>query len=113
MTVTDGRVHRVGDEGRGESHVGILARHGPEEINVGGPDPAKAVGTKGVAEVGLVGLVGLAAAVGNAVRHATGRRLRDLPFTLDRLMLREPSAPEVRPGASVRPAGRRVRGGGG
>ncbi|WP_078067737.1 xanthine dehydrogenase family protein molybdopterin-binding subunit, partial [Streptomyces jeddahensis] len=38
---------------------------------VGGPDRATAVGTKGVGEVGLVGL---AAAIGNAVFHATGRR---------------------------------------
>jgi xanthine dehydrogenase YagR molybdenum-binding subunit len=51
---------------------------------VGGPDRATAVGTKGVGEVGLVGL---AAAIGNAVFHATGRRLRSLPITIDQLML--------------------------
>ncbi|MGW0931692.1 hypothetical protein [Streptomyces sp. NPDC002644] len=52
-----------------------------EVFFVGGPAPATAVGTKGVDEAGL------AAAIGNAVRHATGRRPRDLPFALDRLML--------------------------
>ncbi|MBA4867387.1 xanthine dehydrogenase family protein molybdopterin-binding subunit, partial [Streptomyces sp. PSKA54] len=51
---------------------------------VGGPDRATTVGTKGVGEVGLVGL---AAAIGNAVFHATGRRLRSLPITIDQLML--------------------------
>ncbi len=51
---------------------------------VGGPDRATAVGTKGVGEVGLVGL---AAAIGNAVFHATGRRIRSLPITIDQLML--------------------------
>ncbi|MFD4661142.1 xanthine dehydrogenase family protein molybdopterin-binding subunit [Kitasatospora sp. NPDC058444] len=55
-----------------------------EVLFVGGPDRATAVGTKGVGEIGLVGL---AAAIGNAVRHATGRRLRSLPFTIDQLML--------------------------
>ncbi len=55
-----------------------------EVLFVGGPDQATAVGTKGVGEVGLVGL---AAAIGNAVFHATGRRLRSLPFTIDQLML--------------------------
>ncbi|MEU5979137.1 hypothetical protein [Streptomyces sp. NPDC047315] len=52
-------------------------------IFVGGPDRATAVGTKGVGEVGLVGL---AAAIGNAVRHATGRRVRSLPITIEQLM---------------------------
>lgn len=51
---------------------------------VGGPDRATAVGAKGVGEVGLVGL---AAAIGNAVFHATGRRLRSLPITIDQIML--------------------------
>ncbi|MFC3572088.1 hypothetical protein ACFOZ0_02050 [Streptomyces yaanensis] len=51
---------------------------------VGTPDRATPVGTKGVGEVALVGL---AAAIGNAVHHATGRRIRSLPTTIDRLML--------------------------
>jgi len=55
-----------------------------EVLFVGGPDPASAVGTKGIGEVGLVGL---AAAIGNAGFHATGRRIRSLPITIDQLML--------------------------
>ncbi|MFB8776439.1 xanthine dehydrogenase family protein molybdopterin-binding subunit [Streptomyces broussonetiae] len=54
-----------------------------EVIFCGGPDRATAVGTKGVGEVGLVGV---AAAIGNAIHHATGRRLRALPFTIDQLL---------------------------
>ncbi|MEV0056034.1 xanthine dehydrogenase family protein molybdopterin-binding subunit [Saccharopolyspora shandongensis] len=50
---------------------------------VGGPDRATAVGTKGVGEIGLVGI---AAAIGNAVYHATGRRIRSLPITIDQLL---------------------------
>ncbi|KUO21519.1 xanthine dehydrogenase family protein molybdopterin-binding subunit [Streptomyces dysideae] len=55
-----------------------------DTLFVGGPDRATAVGTKGVGEIGLVGL---AAAIGNAVFHATGRRIRSLPITIDQLML--------------------------
>lgn len=53
-----------------------------EVIFCGAPDRATKVGTKGVGEIGLVGM---AAAIGNAVYHATGRRLRSLPFTIDQL----------------------------
>jgi xanthine dehydrogenase YagR molybdenum-binding subunit len=41
------------------------------------------LGVKGVAELSLCGV---AAAIGNAIYHATGVRLRELPFTLDRLL---------------------------
>ncbi|GGT15899.1 xanthine dehydrogenase family protein molybdopterin-binding subunit [Streptomyces chromofuscus] len=54
-----------------------------EVVFCGEPDRATKIGTKGVGEVGLVGM---AAAIGNAVHHATGRRLRSLPFTIDQLL---------------------------
>ncbi|MFD3440351.1 xanthine dehydrogenase family protein molybdopterin-binding subunit [Streptomyces sp. NPDC058685] len=54
-----------------------------EVVFCGPPDPATEVGTKGVGEIGLVGV---AAAIGNAIHHATGRRLRSLPFTIDQLL---------------------------
>ena len=41
------------------------------------------IGAKGLGEIGLVGV---APAIGNAVYHATGQRLRDLPITLDKLL---------------------------
>jgi xanthine dehydrogenase YagR molybdenum-binding subunit len=40
----------------------------------------------GVKGVGEIGIVGTAAAVANAVYHATGKRVRDLPITIDKLM---------------------------
>lgn len=40
----------------------------------------------GVKGVGEIGLVGVAAAIANAVYHATGRRVRKLPITLDKLL---------------------------
>ncbi|GHH49567.1 xanthine dehydrogenase family protein molybdopterin-binding subunit [Streptomyces candidus] len=41
------------------------------------------MGSKGIGEIGIVGT---AAAIGNAVHHATGIRLRELPLTPDRLL---------------------------
>jgi xanthine dehydrogenase YagR molybdenum-binding subunit len=41
------------------------------------------LGAKGVGEIGIVGT---AAAIANAVYHATGIRVRDLPITLDKLL---------------------------
>jgi xanthine dehydrogenase YagR molybdenum-binding subunit len=36
--------------------------------------------------IGEIGVTGAAAAVANAIYHATGKRIRDLPITLDKLM---------------------------
>jgi xanthine dehydrogenase YagR molybdenum-binding subunit len=41
------------------------------------------IGAKGIGEIGIVGT---AAAIANAVYHATGWRVRDLPITLDKLL---------------------------
>jgi xanthine dehydrogenase YagR molybdenum-binding subunit len=40
----------------------------------------------GARGVGEIGVTGLAAAIANAVYHATGKRIRSLPITLDKLM---------------------------
>jgi xanthine dehydrogenase YagR molybdenum-binding subunit len=54
-----------------------------EVISVGVPDPhASALGGKAVGELGIVGV---APAIANAVYHATGRRVRDLPITLEKM----------------------------
>ena len=52
-------------------------------VFVGDPDRFNPIGTKGLGEVGLVRV---AAAIANAVYHATGRRIRSLPITLDKLL---------------------------
>ena len=44
---------------------------------------ASPIGVKGLGEIGIVGT---AAAIANAVYHATGKRIRDLPITLDKAM---------------------------
>ncbi|MGZ3284937.1 MAG: xanthine dehydrogenase family protein molybdopterin-binding subunit [Xanthobacteraceae bacterium] len=46
-------------------------------------DEINPLGIKGVGEIGIVGT---AAAIANAVYHATGTRVRDLPITLDKLL---------------------------
>lgn len=48
------------------------------------PDPN--MGEFGARGIGEIGTTGLAAAVANAVYHATGRRIRDLPITKEKLM---------------------------
>jgi len=40
----------------------------------------------GVRGIGEIGITGFPAAVANAVYHATGKRIRELPITLDKLM---------------------------
>ena len=52
-------------------------------VFVGEPDSFSPVGIKGLGEIGIVGA---AAAVANAVYHATGRRFRSLPITIDQLL---------------------------
>ncbi|MEU7552791.1 xanthine dehydrogenase family protein molybdopterin-binding subunit [Streptomyces sp. NPDC044571] len=54
-------------------------------------DPDDPVGIKGIGEIGIVGA---AAAVANAVWHATGVRHRSLPIRPDRVILAGPHAPE-------------------
>jgi xanthine dehydrogenase YagR molybdenum-binding subunit len=41
------------------------------------------LGAKGLGEIGIVGVP---AAIANAVFHATGKRIRELPITLDKVM---------------------------
>jgi len=48
-------------------------------------EPDDIVNPLGVKGVGEIGIVGVAAAIANAVYHATGKRVRDLPITIDKL----------------------------
>ena len=46
-------------------------------------DKASPIGVKGLGEIGIVGT---AAAIANAIHHATGKRIRTLPITPDKLL---------------------------
>ena len=58
--------------------------HDIKVIFVDEPDDSNPLGIKGLGEIGIVGV---AAAIANAVYHATGKRVRDLPIMLDKLRL--------------------------
>jgi xanthine dehydrogenase YagR molybdenum-binding subunit len=66
-------------------HVPVNADIPDIEVHfVGEPDLAfNPMGARGMGEIGITGT---AAAVANAVYHATGKRIRDLPITLDKLL---------------------------
>jgi xanthine dehydrogenase YagR molybdenum-binding subunit len=48
-------------------------------------EPDDIINPLGIKGVGEIGIVGVAAAIANAIYHATGKRVRDLPITLDKL----------------------------
>lgn len=51
---------------------------------IGKPDPhISPIGARGIGEIGITGV---AAALANAVYHATGKRIRELPITPDKLL---------------------------
>jgi xanthine dehydrogenase YagR molybdenum-binding subunit len=53
------------------------------------PDPHTPMGAHGVGEIGITGV---GAAVANAIFNATGKRLRDLPLTLDKVLAADQAA---------------------
>jgi xanthine dehydrogenase YagR molybdenum-binding subunit len=84
-TVTDSRTGRIVNANLGEYHVPVNADiPAIESYFVDEIDPhINPIGAKGAGEIGITGV---AAAVANAVYHATGKRIRDLPITPDKLL---------------------------
>jgi len=82
-TLIDHRLGRIMNANFAEYHVPVNADvHDTKVIFVDEMDDSNPLGVKGVGEIGIVGV---AAAIANAVYHATGKRVRDLPITLDKL----------------------------
>src|SRR4249919_968232 len=82
-TLVDHRFGRIMNANIAEYHVPVNADiHDIKVIFVDEPDDSNPLGIKGIGEIGIVGV---AAAIANAVYHATGKRVRDLPITLDKL----------------------------
>jgi xanthine dehydrogenase YagR molybdenum-binding subunit len=84
-TVTDHRFGRFMSHNLADYHVPVNADVHAIDVTFveEKDDEINPLGVKGVGEIGIVGV---AAAVANAVYHATGKRVRDLPITLDKLM---------------------------
>jgi xanthine dehydrogenase YagR molybdenum-binding subunit len=82
-TLIDHKLGRIMNANIAEYHVPVNADvHDIKVILVDERDDSNPLGVKGIGEIGIVGV---AAAIANAVYHATGKRIRDLPITLDKL----------------------------
>lgn len=84
-SVIDQKFGRFVNHSLGEYHVPVNADvHDLEVIFVDERDEiVNPIGAKGLGEIGLLGV---AAAIANAVYNATGKRIRELPITLDKLL---------------------------
>jgi xanthine dehydrogenase YagR molybdenum-binding subunit len=83
-TLIDHRLGRIMNANIAEYHVPVNADvHDIDVIFVDEQDDF--VNPMGIKGLGEIGIVGVAAAIANAVYHATGVRVRDLPITLDKL----------------------------
>ncbi|MCK8495048.1 xanthine dehydrogenase family protein molybdopterin-binding subunit [Spirosoma sp. RP8] len=83
--VIDHRFGRFVNNNLGDYHVAVHADvPAIETIMIDKPDPhINPMGAKGMGEIALIGF---APAVANAVFNATGKRVRDLPITPDKLL---------------------------
>ncbi|AMM17984.1 acylaldehyde oxidase [Burkholderia sp. PAMC 28687] len=81
----DPRYGRYTNANLAEYHVPVNADINTIDITVlGQTDPhINSLGVRGIGEIGITGVAG---AIANAVYHATGVRVRDLPITLDKVM---------------------------
>ena len=83
-TLFDGRSGRVMNPSLAEYHVPVhLDVPEIDVIWTGEPDPHSPLGAHGIGEIGITGV---GAAIANAIYNATGKRVRDLPITLDKVM---------------------------
>jgi xanthine dehydrogenase YagR molybdenum-binding subunit len=84
-SVLDPRYGDFANHDLAEYHVAVNADVGEVDVTwIDEHDPyVSPMGAKGVGEIGIVGS---AAAIANAVHHATGVRVRDLPITPDKLL---------------------------
>ncbi|HEX8447084.1 MAG TPA: xanthine dehydrogenase family protein molybdopterin-binding subunit [Sphingomonas sp.] len=83
-TQADHRIGRFMNHNLAEYHIPVHADvHDIEVIFVDEPD--REVSPQGIKGLGEIGIVGTAAAIANAIFHATGRRVRSLPITIDKI----------------------------
>jgi len=84
-TVLDGRTGTVVTDNLADYHVPVNADIPPLDIHFI-EEPDYALNSLGARGVGEIGITGVAAAVANAVYHATGKRLRNLPLLPETLL---------------------------
>src|SRR6266700_2801463 len=83
-TLVDHKFGRTMNANIAEYHVPVNADvHDIKVIFVDEAD--EIINPLGIKGLGEIGIVGVAAAIANAIYHATGKRVRDLPITLDKL----------------------------
>jgi len=84
-TLFDHRFGRIMNPNLAEYHIPANADvHDIDVIFVEEQD--RLINPLGVKGLGEIGIVGVAAAIANAVYHATGKRVRHLPITIDKLL---------------------------
>jgi xanthine dehydrogenase YagR molybdenum-binding subunit len=83
--MTDHRLGKIMNKNLGEYHIPAHADVADIEVIFVDEydDKVSPIGVKGLGEIGIVGT---AAAIGNAIYHATGKRVRDFPITIDKLL---------------------------
>ncbi|HEY7164561.1 MAG TPA: hypothetical protein VIB79_08370 [Candidatus Binatia bacterium] len=84
-THIDSHSGRIVNANLAEYHVPVNADIGNIEVSaIDVPDTrVDPLGARGIGEIGITGA---GAAVANAIYHATGKRVRDLPITPDKLL---------------------------
>ncbi|MDB5888991.1 MAG: xanthine dehydrogenase family protein molybdopterin-binding subunit, partial [Rhodocyclales bacterium] len=84
-SLLDKRYGRIVNNNLAEYHVPANADvHDIDIIVV--PEDDRIINPLGAKGIGEIGITGVAGAIANAVYHATGKRVRDLPITLDKLI---------------------------
>ncbi len=84
-TLTDHHLGRFMNHSLAEYHIPVNADIGSIDVVFveEHDDFVNELGSKGVGEIGIVGV---AAAIANAIYHATGKRVRHFPITLDKML---------------------------
>jgi xanthine dehydrogenase YagR molybdenum-binding subunit len=83
-TLFDERRGRIMNPSLSEYHVPVNLDVPEIDVHfLNTPDEHAPYGARGIGEIGITGA---AASIANAVFHATGKRVRHLPITLDKLM---------------------------
>jgi xanthine dehydrogenase YagR molybdenum-binding subunit len=89
-TLFDERMGRIMNPSLAEYHVPVHADVPDIDVIWNDiPDPYSPLGLHGIGEIGITGVAG---AIANAIYNATGKRIREVPITLDKLLAAESAA---------------------